>query len=232
MKNYRLYCNIIILLLTSLSSFSFADIIIHTDISVADANEMIQSNPDLIIIDVREESTEYCPSGHIPGALNYPYISGYFGAHYTDFAIDDEILIICKSGGRSNAAATILESNGYLYVYDMLYGMNAWTASGYITTTCIDTDIDGINDDLDNCPEDHNPSQVDSDNDNIGNACDSDCPNLDLQNPVNLNDLAFIAMYWNEQVLDIPEDLNNDNLINIEDLLILASYWLSNCYEI
>ncbi|SHG86893.1 choice-of-anchor B family protein [Winogradskyella jejuensis] len=38
----------------------------------------------------------------------------------------------------------------------------------------IDTDNDGINDDEDNCPNTSNSSQVDSNNDGIGDACDTD----------------------------------------------------------
>jgi 3-mercaptopyruvate sulfurtransferase SseA len=47
----------------------------HTEISPQDANDLIDTNDQLIIVDVREES-EYCDSrGHIPGALNYPWTS-------------------------------------------------------------------------------------------------------------------------------------------------------------
>jgi hypothetical protein len=44
---------------------------------------------------------------------------------------------------------------------------------------CIDTDVDGdgILNNLDNCPEKENPSQQNSDNDAIGNACDLDDDN-------------------------------------------------------
>jgi len=38
-----------------------------------------------------------------------------------------------------------------------------------------DTDEDGVCDDLDNCPDDPNPDQVDADGDGVGNACDN-CP--------------------------------------------------------
>ena len=48
----------------------------HTDVSTAQAKAMIDSNNDLIVIDVREPG-EYCGvNGHIPGALNYPWNSG------------------------------------------------------------------------------------------------------------------------------------------------------------
>ena len=38
----------------------------------------------------------------------------------------------------------------------------------------IDSDQDGVTDDIDNCPLDSNPSQLDTDADGIGDACDPD----------------------------------------------------------
>lgn len=39
-----------------------------------------------------------------------------------------------------------------------------------------DTDGDGINDDIDNCPNTFNPNQQDTNNNGIGDVCDVDCP--------------------------------------------------------
>jgi len=41
----------------------------------------------------------------------------------------------------------------------------------------IDTDSDGIQDDMDNCPDIENPGQADTDGDGQGNACDQDDDN-------------------------------------------------------
>lgn len=149
----------------------------HTDVSIPDANDMIQSDPNLIVVDVRAYSSEYCgPLGHIAGAINYPWNSGYFGNNYQDFAISDKLLLVCHSGNRSNSAATFLDSNGYQNVYDMLEGTNGWKNTyQYDTVDCVDSDSDGFNDDLDNCPGVYNPSQTD---------------------PVNLVDFALLAAGW------------------------------------
>ncbi|MBN1212207.1 MAG: thrombospondin type 3 repeat-containing protein, partial [candidate division Zixibacteria bacterium] len=37
-----------------------------------------------------------------------------------------------------------------------------------------DNDLDGIPEDVDNCPEDYNPEQIDTDDDGLGNVCDDD----------------------------------------------------------
>jgi len=98
----------------------------HTNVTVQQARDLIDSTSDLIVIDVREPY-EYCDSrGHIPGALNYPWNSGVLRARYEELPAGGPILVVCRSGGRSNAAATFLDSNGFSIVYDMLRGMSAW----------------------------------------------------------------------------------------------------------
>jgi rhodanese-related sulfurtransferase len=145
----------------------------HINVSPEQAKAMIDTNDELIVIDVREPG-EYCGfNGHIPGALNYPWNSGVLQARYTELPVDAEILVVCGSGGRSNSAANFLDSQGYLHVYDMSGGMSAWT---YDRVGCVDTDLDGINNDLDNCPAVLNSGQEDGDGDTIGNVCDN-CPN-------------------------------------------------------
>ena len=156
----------------------------HTDVTPQKAKNLIDTNTDLIVVDVREEDSEYCnenpsssvPPGHIPGAVNYPWSSGILQEKYTELPIESEILIVCRSGNRSNQAAEFLDSKGYTQIYDMTDGMSAWE---WETVGCVDSDGDGINDDLDNCPNKYNPNQEDSDQNGLGDTCDSDtnpCP--------------------------------------------------------
>jgi rhodanese-related sulfurtransferase len=101
-------------------------VLAHTDVTAEQAHELIGSTDDLTVIDVREPY-EYCGArGHIPGALNYPWNSGVLRARYEELPMDGPILVVCQSGGRSNQAATFLDSHGFYMVYDMLGGMNAW----------------------------------------------------------------------------------------------------------
>jgi len=202
----------------------------HTDISVDDANDLISSTDDLVIIDVRNDY-EYCSvSGHIPGAYNYPVYTT-LQTSYEDFSVDEIILVVCQSGSRSNVAATFLDSKGFNYVYDMLGGTGGWIALGYPTVTCVDTDEDEVNDDLDNCPSVFNPSQTDSDEDGIGNACDDDCPEFDGVDPVNFADFAILAGAWQQTGSAMAADLDFDEDVDVQDLIIFAKYWLSNCYQ-
>jgi rhodanese-related sulfurtransferase len=105
----------------------------HTDVTAEQARELIDSKNNLIIVDVREPS-EYCDArGHIPGALNYPWNSGVLQARYEELPINIPILLVCRSGGRSNQAASFLDSKDFSTVYDMLGGMSAWILE---TTAC------------------------------------------------------------------------------------------------
>lgn len=114
----------------------------------------------------------------------------------------------------------------------MLGGTNGWVNTyHYKTAGCVDSDGDGFNDDLDNCPSVYNPSQADSDGDGIGNSCDSDCPNLDLLNPVNFIDFAILADNWLKTGPNLPGDLNSDTVVNAYDLFKFSQYWLADCYE-
>jgi len=88
---------------------------------------MIDSNPSLVILDVRNQS-EY-DSGHIRNAKLIPVfeLEGRLG----ELNKSDEILVYCKLGGRSSTASQILVDNDFLYVYNMLGGVTAWMDEGY-----------------------------------------------------------------------------------------------------
>lgn len=107
---------------------------VHDDIPAVEAKDLIDNNPNLIIVDVREES-EYCatdppaplPPGHIPGAILLPWNTGVFQSQFINqLPINGEILIVCRSGNRSHSAANMLDANGYTNVSDMSDGMLAW----------------------------------------------------------------------------------------------------------
>lgn len=70
-------------------------------------------NNGAILIDVRTEA-EY-NEGHIEGAINIPHTE----INTIDYAKDKEIIVYCKSGGRSSMAANELIAMGYKEVYDL-----------------------------------------------------------------------------------------------------------------
>jgi hypothetical protein len=62
------------------------------------------------------------------------------------------------------------ETNEYLHVFINCDNGNGGPGGD-------DSDGDGINDDVDNCPDDYNPGQEDADGDGVGDVCDN-CPNV------------------------------------------------------
>lgn len=148
----------------------------YTVVTPQQAQQMIETNGALTVVDVREEN-EFCgAAGHIPGALNYPWISEVLQQNYQELPADGELLVVCWSGHRSPLAAEFLDSVGFQQVYSMEGGMSAWE---WETVICVDTDGDGITDEWDNCPKVSNPGQEDSDQDGTGDGCEEDtarCP--------------------------------------------------------
>jgi rhodanese-related sulfurtransferase len=109
----------------------------HSEITVQEVQAMLSKNNDVVVLDVRERS-EYCSKeGHIPGAMNYPWNSKILHKRYTELGVSDAIVIVCRSGRRSHEAADYLQSKGFLNVYDVAGGMNAWK---WKTTGCRDSE--------------------------------------------------------------------------------------------
>lgn len=76
-----------------------------------------------IILDVRE-AAEYA-FGHVPSAKSIPM--GELEARMKELDMDQAIYVICRTGTRSDMAATVLAKAGYKKVYNVLPGMSGWT---------------------------------------------------------------------------------------------------------
>ncbi len=79
--------------------------------------------------------------------------------------------------------------------------------------TVVDTDGDGIADDVDNCTTDVNPAQLDTDGDGHGNACDAD---LNNDCTVNFVDLGLLRTQFFQP--GQASDFNGDGITNFVDL--------------
>jgi rhodanese-related sulfurtransferase len=111
-----------VLVLVAPASVAFA----YTEISAAQAKQMMDSGMDLIVLDVREYY-EFCDSyQHIEDAVMLPWSSGVLITRYTEVPSDATIIVLCLTGSRSPYAAAFLESRGYSDVYDMTDGMYEW----------------------------------------------------------------------------------------------------------
>ena len=81
---------------------------------------------------------------------------------------------------------------------------------------------DAIPDPDDNCRLTANSSQLDSDNDGYGNACDCD---LNNDGVVNMPDYMKFRQLWNRT--DDMADFNADGKVGIQDYMIFRSRWNS-----
>ena len=91
--------------------------------SPIEIKEMIDSNPVLKLIDVREQwefdkchiqNSTHIPMGKIPDSIDY-------------FENSNEYVIVCHHGIRSRIVAIFLEQNGIENLYNLTGGIARWT---------------------------------------------------------------------------------------------------------
>src|SRR5699024_4090839 len=73
------------------------------------------------IVDVRED--DEWEAGHIEGAYHVPL--GELPARLDDLPLDDDMYVICRTGGRSNRAVAWLNQNGFA-AFNVAGGMRSW----------------------------------------------------------------------------------------------------------
>ncbi len=79
------------------------------------------------IVDVREPDEFTGDLGHIPGAELVPLSTVAQKAR--DWDVEKEIVVVCRSGGRSGAAARTLVQMGFTRVINLRGGMTAYNAA-------------------------------------------------------------------------------------------------------
>jgi rhodanese-related sulfurtransferase len=97
----------------------------YQNITADSAKNLIDTWANLVILDVRE-LYEFESYGRIPDAQNMPWSSGVLDTAYTQLSVNDTIIVVCRSGFRSEQASIFLDLKGFENVYNMLGGMNDW----------------------------------------------------------------------------------------------------------
>lgn len=105
----------------------------YTNLTPSQVHSRLVAGDTLLILDVREWS-EYS-SGHIAEPSGYlpltqacmPWNSGVLSAEYGRFPADIDIIVYCASGGRSAAASSFLEGQGFTRIFNMTGGFSSWS---------------------------------------------------------------------------------------------------------
>ena len=97
-----------------------------------------------------------------------------------------------------------------------------------VTVRLDDPDDDGFPTWDDNCPADSNPDQADADGDDIGDACDWTCGDVNRDDIVNVADAVCLIGYIFKGAPP-PEpmesaDVNGDNQVNLADVVRIINY--------
>ena len=87
------------------------------------ANEV---DADAYLLDVREP--DEWTAGHAPGAHHVPMME--IPARISEVPTDVEVVVVCRSGGRSGQVVSYLMGNGWDNVRNLDGGMQSWHASG------------------------------------------------------------------------------------------------------
>lgn len=177
-----------------------------------------------------------------------PYNCSQWGSNFglTIPILDDESDSLSSIFGNSIPHNIVIDGNGQVIYTAPGHNLNAIINSieDGLSTIILDTDDDGILDNVDNCLNDYNPQQNDFDSDNIGDECDL-CDNLNVFIDGNIygeidNQNNYVIDIFDLLVLsDIVTsndnnscgyqigDITNDNNVNIFDVIALVQLIIS-----
>jgi rhodanese-related sulfurtransferase len=85
-----------------------------------------QVDPAAYLLDVRE--LDEWEAGHAPEAHHLPMME--VPARMAEVPTDADVVVVCRSGGRSGQVVSYLQGNGWGNVRNLDGGMHAWAAAG------------------------------------------------------------------------------------------------------
>lgn len=96
------------------------------DITVTDLKARLDKGEHPNLLDVRE--AHEVKAGSLPGHTHIPMGNLQFDLKKIEAWKGQELIVYCKSGGRSAAAQAFLEANGFSNVRNLAGGVSAWKA--------------------------------------------------------------------------------------------------------
>lgn len=96
----------------------------YADVSNEEAKALIDSLPDLQIIDVRQDAE--VAEGMIPGAVQMDISKPAFDEQIATLDKEKPVLVYCAAGGRSKTAQEVMQEMGFKQVYNLKRGYGRW----------------------------------------------------------------------------------------------------------
>ena len=96
----------------------------NAGVDVREAADLLDRG-DAVALDVREQYE--WDAGRMPGALHVPMAE--VGERYGELPLDRTVVVVCRSGQRSDAIATALREAG-VDARNLDGGMKAWSLAG------------------------------------------------------------------------------------------------------
>ena len=94
-------------------------------VSVSDAYDLYQNGAFVLDVRTQEEWNEF----HAPNTTLIPL--DQLASRLNEVPRDRQVVVVCRSGNRSQQGRAILLNAGFEQVTSMVGGLNEWRASGY-----------------------------------------------------------------------------------------------------
>jgi rhodanese-related sulfurtransferase len=94
------------------------------EVTVAELKEILKGSKKTVVLDVRQQA-EF-DAGHIEGSILIPL--DQLPGRFQELSKDVDIVVACRSGGRSARAVDFLELQGFTRVANLVGGNLQWQA--------------------------------------------------------------------------------------------------------
>ena len=95
------------------------------EVEVVELNNMLEGEEAIRVIDVRQPAE--IAAGTVPKAEAMPMHT--IPLRMSELSKDDKLVLVCRSGARSNSACSTLRKNGFENVFNLKGGVLAWSSA-------------------------------------------------------------------------------------------------------
>jgi rhodanese-related sulfurtransferase len=92
--------------------------------------QLLETEETTLLIDVRTDGEFNGELGHIDNAILHPLQQIDLWKNEYEWDDYDKVIMVCRSGNRSGVATSVLKSEGYKNIYNLVGGMRSWNKEG------------------------------------------------------------------------------------------------------